>query len=169
MFKPGSILLGLTLSGTLAATALTGMQENIPVSSSPAVAQPQQTLAPIANEQPELVSADRMQLDTLDRNPFDAKTWYVPPPPPPPVVAAQPVEPPKPTAPPLPFTYVGQMEEESGHAVIYLAQGSRPLAIRAGDNIDGTYRLDSIDDIAIQFTYLPLDIKQSLSIARTIP
>lgn len=166
MLRPGSILLGLTLSGILAATAQIGLQES---SAEPVpVADAAQALLPASGAQPSAATTGRTQFDALEQNPFDAKTWYVPPPPPP-VVAAQPQEPPKPTAPPLPFAYVGQMEEENGRTVVYLAQGNRALTVGAGANIDGHYRVDSIEDAAIQFTYLPLDIKQTLYIARNAP
>lgn len=169
MFKPGSILLGLTLSVTLAATAQVGFQENKAESINPAKVVPVQTQLPNEGGQPEAGAMGRMQFDALEQNPFDAKSWYVPPPPPPPIIAIQPQEPPKPTAPPLPFSYVGQMEDENGRVVVYLAHGNRALTVGVGDNIDGHYRLDSIEDAAVQMTYLPLDIKQTLFIARNNP
>jgi hypothetical protein len=164
VFKPGSLLLGLTLSGTLAATAQIGLQESTAEPVPVADAVPEQVLPSASTQLP--VPGDRVQFDALEQNPFDAKTWYVPPPPPPSVAAIQPEEPPKPTAPPLPFSYVGRMEEGSGRVVVYLAQGGRALTVGAGDNIDGQYRLEGIEDAAIRFTYLPLGIKQTLPIAR---
>jgi hypothetical protein len=166
MLRHSSILLGLALSVALAATAKIGLQES--AAESVPLADAAQVLPPASGAQPSAAAIGRTQFDALEENPFDAKTWYVPPPPPP-VVVAQPQEPPKPTAPPLPFGYVGQMEEESGRTVIYLAQGNRVLTVGAGAHIDGHYRVDSIGDAAIQFTYLPLDIKQTLSIARNAP
>lgn len=96
-------------------------------------------------------------------NVFKAVSWYVPPPPPPPPV--QQLEPPKPVAPPLPFTYLGQYREaDSAHGVIILANADRVYTVSEGDVIDGTYSVGKAADGQLEFTYLPLNINQSLNI-----
>ena len=114
-----------------------------------------------------------LQLDKLvradanepEQDPFAGKSWYVPPPPPPQPEAVQ--EAPRPTAPPLPFGYMGRMQEEDGQALVYLTQGTRAYSVSQGDTIDGTYRVDSISPSAVTLVYLPLNIKQNLNIGRT--
>jgi hypothetical protein len=85
-------------------------------------------------------------------------------PPPAPVVAvAKPAPPPAPTAPPLPFKYLGRMVD-GGKVVVFLERNQDNFAAAAGDTLDGTYRLESIGESAVQFVYLPLGEKQLLSI-----
>ena len=91
-------------------------------------------------------------------NVFEASSWYVPPPPPPP---PPPPLPPKPTAPPLPFTYLGSYDDASSQIVI-LARGDRVYTVAEGDLVDDIYRVESVKAGMIQFTYLPLRIRQSI-------
>jgi hypothetical protein len=100
----------------------------------------------------------RPQMEVGDLNPFGAKSWYVPPPPPPP----EPL--PKPTAPPLPFTYVGKLQEDDGHWVIYLVKGDQSYAVSKGETFDSVYRLEGIENGNLVIQYLPLSIKQILAI-----
>lgn len=91
-------------------------------------------------------------------NAFNATSWYVPPPPPPAL------PPPPPTAPPLPFTYFGQYKDaETGATVIFLSNADRVYTVSEGDVIDGTYSVGSIKSGQLEVTYIPLNIKQSLS------
>lgn len=96
--------------------------------------------------------------ETVD-NVFAVTSWYVPPPPPPPV---KPPPPPKPTAPPMPFTYLGLYEGGKG-TVIMLVKGDRVYTVAVGDVIENTYRIDSMAHGMVEMTYLPLNIKQSIS------
>lgn len=95
-------------------------------------------------------------------NAFESKSWYVPPPPPPP---PKPLPPPPPTAPPLPFTYLGRYEEAT-KPVIFLVRGDRVLLVKAGDVIEGTYRVEGIAGTVLGLTYLPLNIRQNLDIGQ---
>lgn len=89
-------------------------------------------------------------------NAFASTSWYVPPPP------AKPAPPPKPTAPPLPFTFMGRYLDAKAATVVMLIKGDRLYTVSEGDVIDDTYRVDRIDDKAVELTYLPLKTKQSL-------
>ncbi len=92
-------------------------------------------------------------------NAFNATSWYVPPPPPPAL------PPPPPSAPPLPFTYLGQYKDaDTGAAVIFLSNADRVYTVSEGDVIDGTYSVGPIRSGQLEVTYIPLNIKQSLSI-----
>jgi hypothetical protein len=101
--------------------------------------------------------ARRAQADP-NQDAFAGRTWVAPPPP---VVEAPP---PAPSAPPLPFTYIGKLQEgETGPVTIYLTQGEHAYSVKKGDVIDKTYRVESIDSAHIVLTYLPLAIKQTLT------
>ena len=66
----------------------------------------------------------------------------------------------KPTAPPLPFRYLGKMIED-GKLAVFLARGDESLSVRAGTRI-GEYRVDKVTDREVVFTYLPLKTNQKL-------
>lgn len=91
-------------------------------------------------------------------NLFPEQTWYVAPPPPPP---AAPYVPPPPQAPPLPFTYMGRWQD-GGETTYYLTRGSLPVSVRAGQVLDGVWRLEPVSGPQLNFTYLPLDQMRSL-------
>ncbi|MNK73169.1 hypothetical protein D3C87_926620 [compost metagenome] len=92
-----------------------------------------------------------------DFNPFNAKSWYVPPPAPPPA------PPPKPTAPPLPFKYIGKLEEAGGWT-IYLSKGEQSFAVKKGETFDAVYRIDDWENGNLVIVYIPLSIKQYLPV-----
>lgn len=77
-----------------------------------------------------------------------------------------PEPPPAPSAPPLPYTYFGRMTK-SGKVIVYLLRNQEMLLAESGTTLDGTYRVDGITASAVQFTYLPLQARQDLSIPST--
>lgn len=93
-------------------------------------------------------------------NAFGSRSWYVPPPPPPPPPK---VEPAPPSAPPLPFSYLGRFVE-GGVRTFFLARGDRVLTVKEGDILDGIYRVDGVEGSNMNLTFLPLNIKQSLDV-----
>lgn len=108
------------------------------------------TLEPLAQApKPEGMASEETEA-VID--PFRRKSWYVAPPPPPP---------PKPTAPPLPFQYLGQLHEDSEQRVFINHQG-RHLVIKAGDLIGGMYAVETVTAGQVVFIYLPLREKQVL-------
>lgn len=171
MLKRSTVLLGLMVSGTLAAAVMSGMTGDAPVEVVAATVKPAPAKPPLHAEiAPETNdSLSRMSLDALEHDPFTTKSWFTPPPAPAPEVVKRPDVPVEPSAPPLPYTYLGQMEDEAGHVTVYLAQGSRAITAHAGDTLDGTYHLDGITESAVSLTYLPLKTKQMLQIARSQP
>jgi hypothetical protein len=98
-------------------------------------------------------------------NAFGAKSWVVapppPPPPPPPVI-----EPPK--APPLPFRFMGQVDEGNGQRIYFLFRGTEVISASVGESIDNTYLLERADGASLRFVYLPLRETQILSIGSGI-
>ena len=93
---------------------------------------------------------------------FAQHTWTVivpvrlPPPPPPP-------PPPEPTAPPLPYTFVGSYSPAGAPPVYFLSKGEAVLDVRVGDKLDGVYQLESAEGGQLVFVYLPLNIRQNIS------
>lgn len=72
------------------------------------------------------------------------------------------VAPPPPSAPPVPYTFIGRLSEAES-TTVFLAAGDRNLVVRPGDVIDSNYRVDAVTDNAVSLTYLPLNVKQTLS------
>lgn len=70
--------------------------------------------------------------------------------------------PPPPQAPPLPFTYVGMLGDED-ETIVFLAQQDTNHAVKKGDVINGTYRVDEVEAGRVVFTYLPLEQRQTLT------
>lgn len=97
---------------------------------------------------------------------FEVPQWAVPkpppPPPPPPVMAMPPPPPPPaPTAPPLPFRFMGRYVS-NGQTTAFLEQGERSWAVKVGDSMDELYRVEGITENAVQLRYLPLNEVQLL-------
>lgn len=82
---------------------------------------------------------------------FGSVSWAPPPPPQPP-----PAPPPKPVAPPFPYSYMGGLLDD-GVRTAFFNKGERVLAVKAGDTVDGAYRVDQLNDKQMQLTYLPLN------------
>ena len=104
--------------------------------------------------QPE--TAPRMAAASV--NLFPKQTWYIPPPPPPPPPY---VPPPPPQAPALPFAYMGRWQE-GPNTTYYLTRGTVPVSVRAGQVLDGAWRLEPVAGRNLNFTYLPLNQTRSL-------
>jgi hypothetical protein len=108
------------------------------------------------------------EVPELEADPFAPRGWQAPllPPPPAPskplaVVPAGPIEPPGP--PPLPFRYVGRMND-SADQVVYLGHGEQALLARPGDVLENTYKVLTINASQIEFEHLPSGQKQLLAI-----
>ena len=82
---------------------------------------------------------------------FDSVSWRPPTPPAPPRPP-----PPKPTAPPFPYTYVGGLLDNDVRTAFF-EKSERVVAVKAGDTVDGVYRVDQMTDKQMQLTYLPLE------------
>jgi len=93
-------------------------------------------------------------------DPFGPKSWVIVPPPPPPPPPSAPAEAPR--APPLPFRFMGQLDDGRGNQTYFLARGTAMLSVSLGETIDSTYLLERVDGGALHFTYLPLRERQSL-------
>lgn len=76
---------------------------------------------------------------------------------------APPEIPAPPPLPPLPFKFMGRLEQD-GQPALFLTWGERNLVLRAGDVAEGTYRLQAITDAGADFVYLPAGQHQTLNI-----
>ena len=85
-------------------------------------------------------------------DPFRGKSWLPPPPPPP-----------KPTAPPLPFQYLGH-DVVDGDSRYFLARRDKYLTARIGDTLESQYRLEKAEGSRLVFVYQPLKERQFLAI-----
>jgi Tfp pilus assembly protein PilP len=83
-------------------------------------------------------------------------------------MAAAPSAPPaKPKAPPLPFKFIGKLDD-SQQLQVFLLRGEQVLVVREGDLIDKTYKVQRIDAERMTLVYLPLDIAQSLAVGSAL-
>lgn len=158
-----------TLLGTaLAATLIAVAWEHEQTQNEPAP----KVVAPLKHNTARITDAHdsvHLALDKLHRSgdgklakikdAFQVQSWYVPPPP-----SALPAAPPPPPAPPpLPFTYMGQLLED-GKLTVFLTRQDQNYAVQPGATLDGMYRVDSVAPQRVVFTYLPLNMQQSLAI-----
>lgn len=98
----------------------------------------------------------------VDADLFSQHSWYSPPPAP--VrreVVRKPVET-RPTAPPLPYAYMGRYEQGDEPTLYFLVRDDRTYDVHIGDTLDGTYRVDGVSNGQLMFTYLPLNTSQGL-------
>jgi hypothetical protein len=105
-----------------------------------------------------LAKLNRQQLSEDVKDMFTGKSWYVAPPPP---------KPEPPSAPPLPFVYMGKLAEEGEKVVILLTKQDRSYTVREGDVLDNVYRVDEVRSPVMILTYLPLNIKQTIQIGES--
>jgi hypothetical protein len=80
-----------------------------------------------------------------------------------------PIQPSAPEAPPVPFSYVGKLEDSPTGTQVFLMANSKLYTVQLGHSIDQEWRLDSEDANTLTLTYLPLNLTQSLSKAAKQP
>jgi hypothetical protein len=66
----------------------------------------------------------------------------------------------------MPFSFMGRYEEE-GSRIILLIRGERIYTVSEGEVIDNTYRVGPLAGGQLELTYLPLNIKQTISAGGT--
>jgi hypothetical protein len=115
----------------------------------------------VTREDLDLERLKRPKRDGEIQDLFANRSWN----PPPVRVAAAPavVEKPAPSAPPLPFKYLGRMADDDSQ-VVFLEKNQATLSAAAGDRLENDYQVESIADSAVHFIYLPLGTKQILNI-----
>jgi hypothetical protein len=70
--------------------------------------------------------------------------------------------PPAPTAPPLPFAYMGSYVADGGAPVYFVTRNDRIYDLKVGDTIEGSYSFDGPKGDRLVFTYKPLNVQQTL-------
>lgn len=158
------ILLAAALAGTVAVTvAVSGPPSGETGVVAPSARKTQRPAADGAAERaPPAAGAALLALEPrrFDSEPADVFKVVRPPPP----VAAKPAQAEeRPAAPPLPFKYLGRMDEGEASVLLLSFQGEDVMA-RAGDTLGGRYRVEEIAEASIRFTYLPLNEPQTLNI-----
>jgi hypothetical protein len=97
---------------------------------------------------------------------FGTRNWEPPPPKltaaPQAAAAAAVPPPPPPQAPPLPFRYVGMLAEDDEQATVFIEKQDKGYAVKPGDVVEGTWRVDETAEGRVVFTYLPLEQQQVL-------
>jgi hypothetical protein len=106
-----------------------------------------------------LVAESRVARSKQAEEMFAPHSWYVAPPPPPPAAEEAPAAP---TAPPLPYAYVGSYTPAGERATYFLARGDRVIDAHVGDKLDGVLLFEKVDGGQLVFNYLPLNIRQTL-------
>ena len=125
----------------------------------PSVQQP--SVRPALLRELEALKLARAQPPTAEL--FAAKSWYVAPPPPPPTPPPPPPAPVMPSAPPLPFAFMGRMVEAE-RLTVFLVKGERVYLASEGDVIDDIYKLEKIEPTQLTLLYLPLNAVQTLAV-----
>lgn len=82
---------------------------------------------------------------------FAVQSWQPPPAPPP-----APAAPAEPEAPPFPYAYMGGLSDDRGRTAFF-NRGDHVLGVRAGETIDGSFRVDQLDETSMTVTYVPLN------------
>ncbi len=123
--------------------------------SAPAPAGESANLLPLSRQAADLTPVkDRAQL--IGREPGDDRSdlFHAVVPPPPAVAKAEP--PPAPTAPALPFAYIGKQHDGAQWQLFLKRDNGEALVVREGDAIDTDYRLGELTATHASIVYLPL-------------
>jgi|SRR6185437_6216283 len=108
-------------------------------------------------------TSERLVRDTVAASMFPVQSWYIAPPAPRP--APQVVQaPPPPSAPPLPFAFMGSYKSQDGSPTFFLTVGDRVYDVKIGDTLDNTYSVDGVKSGQLLLTYMPLKIQQSMAV-----
>ena len=85
---------------------------------------------------------------------------FTPPPSPPPQVM---MESPPPSAPPVPFRYLGRLQNGDKPWQVFLLKDNTILTVHAGDVLDGVYRVQGIENGQLKMIYMPLQVEQFIA------
>ncbi|MGG7607179.1 hypothetical protein [Massilia sp. BKSP1R2A-1] len=103
-----------------------------------------------------------------DENPFAPRAWEPPSPPPSAQtrevqtveIAQAPAEQPPP---PLPYTFLGQMQND-GEQILYLGRSDQVLLARKGDVLESSYKVVEVSSTQVEFESVQSGIRQALPI-----
>jgi|GEM_PF-4109036 len=116
-----------------------------------------------ANKADETVVSEEMAIAPRDyraisRNIFPIQTWQSAPKK---VAKPLPVVLPPPVAPPVPFVFMGKVEEGNETEYFFMQQ-NKLINLKVGDMVNGQWRLESEDEQYLHWTYLPMNLPQRL-------
>lgn len=147
-----------------AGSAVVSLPSRATPPANPVAAPPRAEPQPRAEVLAALVPRDRLLSSTqalartaAPRDPFSARSWNPPP------AAAAAVPEAVPTAPPVPYAFIGKKHEGETWEV-YLSRGEHTFVAREGETLEGSYRVERIAPPTLTLTYLPLSQAQTLSI-----
>lgn len=103
-------------------------------------------------------------LSENEKDVFSIHSWLPPPPRLPPPLPPLPAQIAKPVPPPLPFSLVGALDEKGVDRRVFLTKGEQLLIVKINDIVEGKYRIDLITESLVELTYLPMNLKQTISI-----
>ncbi len=166
------LLLGGALALTLAATLWSALSPDADEALAQPVAGERRAAAPAARPSALAASAAEPLVATnwaaVERQPWALPensyfaAWAPPPPPPAPKqVAAPPQPPPAPVAPAFPYQLIGRLVD-GDQAQALLAGPNRSLAAKAGDVVDGQWRVDQVTERGLSLTWLPAQLTQNI-------
>lgn len=101
----------------------------------------------------------REALTEKTANLFPVHSWVVVAP----IPKIKPAPPPAPVAPPTPFVYMGKLEDGPKGTQIFLMANNKVYTVVKGEKVDAFWRLDGEDANQLLFTFLPLNLPQTLS------
>ncbi|MBT9492836.1 MAG: hypothetical protein IV107_10920 [Paucibacter sp.] len=169
-------LLGTALALTLAATLWSALSPDADEALAQPVAGERRTAAPApstASRRPAAAASAAEPLVATNWATVERSVWAVPengyfaawgPPPPPPApkqVAVAPQPPAAPVAPSFPYQLIGRLVE-GDQALALLAGPQRSLAVKAGDVVDGQWRVEQVTERGLSLTWLPAKLNQNI-------
>ena len=70
--------------------------------------------------------------------------------------------PPAPVAPPFPYQLIGRFDD-GGASQALLLGATQTLGVRAGDVVDGQWRVEAVDGAGVSLTWIPAGLRQTLN------
>ena len=115
----------------------------------------------VATQQP-LIPWQKLERAPLDSQPHDlfkVHSWLV-------LAPAKKIQPqriPEPVAPPVPFTYVGKLDNSPTGTQFFLMENGRLFSVLKGEKINQQWRLEGEDANSLRLIFLPLNSLQTLT------
>lgn len=158
-----ALLATLAISAVLAFQPDEGAATAVPVRRAVAsTVVPMKTTRPVAERSWPTPPAASGTLQWSETPKAALAAWGPPAPPPPPPAKLEPMGPVIPQAPAFPYTLIGRMEE-AGVSRALLLGPVRTIDARAGDLIDGQWRVDAVLPEGVQLTWMPGGQRQTLN------
>jgi hypothetical protein len=168
--RPAVIRLALLLAASGVTASLVGGREPVETPTVEAVSGGNR---PAASADAKGAAVAAIDLDAMSRPvAADVKDnlFYIPPPPVPPPVRQAPAPtrhveapPPKPTAPPLPFKFIGRLIDK-GTTFVFVSHNGQSLNLKLGDTAADVYRVERITTSEVVFLYEPLGERQVMTL-----